>query len=226
MKVVFLKLDGALLVQVPLLNFQAFVPQKIKLLELEFAESEEHRLKYYTYDTTFLAVASDVRTWACWLETRDVGNLVGCLVQGRAYSRSIYTALQDADLLEDVDYRDALIDAWMIWLKELKPTGTLAVDRLRHFAMHGHTVRLGDLLSALILHHDPKAVLTEDQDKPQYTIMVCNEVRSRVVSYFSQSEREPEDPLQLSDDEFCKKYHSHHKKGQPCYKTKALPKEA
>lgn len=196
----------------------------MKDLESRIAASGHHKLKFYIYDTTFLVYKCDARRWARWIRHRDVRDLVIALSEERENTLSIRTALTDTTILGDVDYHDALVDAWILSLRGTPPASSLNVDRLRRNGTESCRFSLKDLTCALILHHDTEAALSEDGE-PKYHIITRKEVRRLAVSYFSSPEKEPKDPLQLSDDEFCKKYHSHHEKSLPCYKTKSLPEE-
>jgi len=106
--------DGSPVVQVPLLNFQTYAPMKIPDLKIEITEGETHRWKFYIYDTSELIFRSAGEMWARWLTHRDL----------RAVSNGEHTngsniirALRDAERIGDLDYRDALVDAWMLWLQ-------------------------------------------------------------------------------------------------------------
>jgi hypothetical protein len=42
----------------------------------------------------------------------------------------ICSALNYHYLVDEVDYRDELVDTWMLWLRDGKPPGSLNADRL------------------------------------------------------------------------------------------------
>ncbi|KAH0365270.1 hypothetical protein KCU65_g6221, partial [Aureobasidium melanogenum] len=131
----------------------------------------------------------------------------------------------------NADYQDALIDTWIVWLRNDKPAGSLDVYRLRRRVPASATIGIyspctSDLANALILYHDTEVGMRQEASGPQiYRATTCEAVRELAQKYFSKPEREPKDPLQLSADEFCQKYHSHHKKNLPCYRTKKLPQQ-
>ena len=103
------------------------------------------------------------------------------------------------------------------------------MDSLQYFNIYDWewTGRLKDLKCALILHHDAETVTMEERLDlyTPYDKSVLSRVRDLALTYFTQQDRKPKDPLQLSHDEFCKEYHSHSQHNQPCYKTKSLPEQ-
>jgi hypothetical protein len=128
---------------------------------------------------------------------------------------------------EHRDFQDALVDAWVSWLRTEELAGSLGVRRLRLSGqrMCGGYLNEIRLMEALILYHDPNAGVIRDGPGRCYRHAIRVRVQEMAMNYFSRPEREPKDPLQLSEDEFCKTYHAHNKEGQPCYKTKTLPEE-
>ena len=217
MEIVVLMLYESPVAQVPALNFKTFVPEKIPDLKTEIIEGDTHRWKFYTYSVPLFSKRA-VERWASWLEHRDLRAIVGL--------RNILHAMLLAGRLDDTDYMDSLADAWILWLQNGQLAGNLSIGRLRSQSwLPGH---LYDLKFALILHHDAYAVTAEDSkgEVLPYNKIVRERVRKLASNYFFQPEKEPKDPLQLANDDFCKKYHFHHKKNLPCYKTKRLPEKA
>ncbi|KAH0024578.1 hypothetical protein KCU78_g5025, partial [Aureobasidium melanogenum] len=223
LNIVALKRKGTLVAQVPLLNFRSFHAEKAKDL-VEISETKNDCWKFYYYDASALCTHSGVKRWASWLEH---WNLRAFVKDALCFSNS----LLDAQDLGDIDYQDALVDAWMLWLQDGQCKGSLRVDRLRarntiSMAVVELHICLDDLGKALILHHDVKAGMADDKSSEQhYRDHTRNAIRELAQDYFSHPEREPKDPLQLSADEFCKKYNSHQEKNLPCYKTKKLPEQ-
>ena len=219
--IVLLSHNEEFVAQIPLLNFQAFAPQKVQDL-VEVSESDTERWKLYTYDISALTSGHFVEQWSRWMTHRDLHGLVTGEYDD---CDLIHNYILEAELIQDIDYRDALVDAWVKSLEIKAALGVLDEDHLRDHS-HSKCVRgLEDLKGALILHHDAEAALTEDEDECHYDRVVCEQVRRLALNYFRRPEREPQDPHQLSKDEFCKIYHNHHKENLPCYKTKTLPEE-
>lgn len=224
---VVLMLTDKPVVNVPLLNFQTFASEKMPQLKTKITEGETHRWRFYTYNASGFMLKDSVQKWASWLTHRDLRAVIN---GGHEEGDSIVDALSGARFLRDPDYRDALVDAWMLWLQHEEPAGNLDVKRLQHFNWSNDmwTGRLKDLKCALVLHHDAGAVTMEDgenSDLVSYSTSICKRVRDLALFYFSQPGRKPKDPLQLSDKEFCEEYHSHSKYNKPCYKTKRLPEQ-
>jgi hypothetical protein len=220
MEMVVLILYGSPVVKVPVINFQTFATDRIRQLETVIADAGNQRCNFYTCDASALEFKEPVENWASWLTHRDL----------RAFDDDdrgwcLRVALYEAELIGDVDYQDVLVDALILWLQDGVPAGSVDIDRLRRYQTVGYPPFFEDLQAALILHHDTEAALTEEKGKLKYEQDICKMVREMAIRYFSRSEREPKDPLQLSDDEFCKTYHTHHKNGQPSYKTKHLPQK-
>lgn len=213
--------NGSSVGQVPFLNFQNHAPTKIPDLKVEIAEGETHRWRFYIHDTSELIFDGSGERWARWLTHRDLRAVYGI---------RIASALTDAQCIGDPDFQDALVDAWMLYVQGGQPAGNLDVELLQdaNFLDSLWTGRLRDLKCALILHHDAGAVTMEDNedlDKSPYDPSVCRRVRDMALISFAQPDRKPKDPLQLSDDEFCEKYHSHFQHDQPCHKTKRLSEQ-
>jgi hypothetical protein len=226
MGIVLLKHRSRFVAQVPLLNFHTFVPEKVKDL-VQVSESDTRRWKFYTYDIRFFASKTSVERWASWLTH---WNLRAVIDGGPRTGDVILFALGSAELIGGVDYQDALLDAWLSWLQDGEPAGSLNVDRLQD---QGHVrclARLDDLRCVLVLHHDASAVVVENGGDPDeyfpYHEQICIAVRNLALDHFSRTGGTPKDSLQLSDEEFCKQYHSHHENRLPCYKTKKLPEQS
>ncbi|KAH0287882.1 hypothetical protein M436DRAFT_81486 [Aureobasidium namibiae CBS 147.97] len=212
---------GSPVVQVPLLNFQTYAPMRKPDLRIEITEGETHRWKFYIDDVPGSTPEDAVKRWASWLIHFD---LRAVMDGGPMDSDKLASALFQASyVLGESDYRDALIDAWMSWVQNGGPAGSLSTERLRRsgFVTYG-------LMGALILYHDAGAIAMEDNEdahKSPYNDAICRKVRDLALISFAQPDRKPKDPLQMSDKEFCQKYHSHSPGNQPCYKTKSLPEQ-
>lgn len=212
--------------QVPLHNFLAFAPEKIKDL-IVIVEPDNRRFKFCAYSVPGLATDDNIKLWASWLTHRD---LRAFRTNGSVNDRALVCALGMSKYIQDVDYHDALVDAWMSWLQKGNPVGSLDLERLQrpNFFYCLWTGRVVNLKCALILHHDAGAVTVEDEEdftRSSYSSPVCKRVRDLALVYFSQPDRKPKSPLQMSDKEFCEEYHSHSQSNQPCYKTKSLPEQ-
>ncbi|KAG9685875.1 hypothetical protein KCU95_g12414, partial [Aureobasidium melanogenum] len=221
LQIVAMKHKGEIVAHVPLPNFRSFHPGRVKDL-VEISDVENDCWKFHYYDASALCNGSAVQNWVSWLQHWDL----------RAITKNGFwfsCAFTDARDLEDTDYQDALVDAWMKWLQEGQPRGTLSVDRIRSKGLTETTFMedfscFDDSGKALILHHDTKAGMADDKANQQYyQDYTRGAIRELAQEYFSQHKREPNDPLTLSADEFCQKYHAHHKKNSPCYRTKKLP---
>jgi hypothetical protein len=225
MEIVLLEKGTQFVAQVSLLSFQSLAPEKVKDL-IEVFENSTSRWKFYTYKISRPVFNRSIERWASWLTYHD---LRAIQMNELDDTLGIHITLRDAEHIGDVDFQDALVDAWMSWLQDMKPAGDLSVERLQLHVAFQRPDRLYDLRCALILHHDADAIDLEDfedgNDSP-YGNDTCRKVRSFALNYFSQPEREPKGPLQLSDEEFCKKYHAHQEKNLPCYKTWSLPRNA
>jgi hypothetical protein len=224
MCIVLLQQETEYVAQVSLLNFQAFAPEKVKDLVEVFDSGR--RCKFYTYKLALNIRKKSIERWASWLTYRDLRAID---MNGPGNGQNIGTTLADAECMNAVDFYDALVDAWMLWLQDTEPAGKLNIGRLQRdvwFYYHDHFYKLR---CALILHHDPDSVTIEDwafDSESPYSKSACSTVHSLALYYFCQPKKEPKDPLQLSVDEFCKEYHSHHKRGLSCYKAKTLRKDA
>jgi len=225
MGIVLLQYEGKFVAQVPLLNFRTFASEKVEDL-VEVSEAGTRRYKFYTYSGSFATFETSFKRWATWLTHRD---LRAFKMDGPDNPTNLIAALGNCKFNEDDDYQDAMIDAWVSWLKDGKPIGDLNVERLQrtNFFYTSWTGRLVELKCALILHHDAKAVSMKDSENlsSPYSIAVCQRVRDLALISFAQPDRKPTDPLQMSDDQFCEAYHSHSQHDQPCYKTKSLPEQ-
>lgn len=219
--------DGSPVGQVPFLNFQTHAPNKIPDLKIEIAEGGTHRWKFYIYDVSRLVFTGSGEIWARWLTHRDLRPVNNDRLALRG---PIASALTDAHCIGDVDFRDALVDAWMLDLQSGQSAGNLDVALLQNsrFLDPLWTGRLQNLECALILHHDAGTVTMEENEdlhRSPYNKAICKRVRDLALISFAHPDRKPKDPLQLSDDEFCKEYHAHSQNDQPCYKTKRLPEQ-
>lgn len=225
---VVLMLNGIPIVQVPLLNFQTFAPEKISDLKTEIAKGDTCRWKFYVYDASSFIFQYSVRRWASWLTHFDLRAIID---GGSTDGQQLRSAIVDAELvIMNPDYQDALVDAWMSWLQNGGLEGSLSTERLQDSGMftYGGCLIENGLMGALVLYHDPGGIAPKDKAKSRYTPIVCSEVQKMAMRHFIHRLNPhlgPKDPLQLSDDEFCKEYHSHHKKKLPCYKIKSLPEE-
>jgi hypothetical protein len=226
MGIVLLQRYTQFVAQVSLSDFKAYAADKVEDL-VEVFESPTRRWKFYTYKLPRFVSWNSAEQWASWLTHHD---LRAIWTDEPDVTTDISNILRDAERIGDVDFQDALVDAWMSWLQPCTPAGDLSVGRLQNSVSFECRGRLHDLRYALILHHDADAIDLEhienadDSDSPN-DYSTCSKVRSFALGYFCQPQREPKDPLQLSNEEFCKKHHAHHAKGLPCYKTKSLPKE-
>jgi hypothetical protein len=228
MGIVLLQLKGQFVTQVPLLNFQTFASDKVKDL-VEVSEVNTRRWKFHTCDVSTLACEDDIETWASWLIHRDL----------RAIDNEIelHNAFHTARIVQDVSFQDALRDAFLARLREGQHSGSLNVDllQLNEFMICWEFPETsaciidvsGDLLYNLILHHDAKAATVGGpfgmNDEGYYKSDIREQIPDLALAYFTGPKSERRDPLQLSDDEFCRKYHAHNKENQPCYRTHRLP---
>lgn len=200
MEVVALGHKGILVTKVPLLNFETFAPEKVRDL-VKISGSEPWGWKFYAYDASVISFETDVERWASWLICRDIHNVVN-------NGSDIGDCLEDAKQIGDLDYQDALVDKWMLWLQEGKSAARLSVERLRYRfvveALFEFQECLRDLGKALVLHHDAEAGTTEDTGGSQhYQESTREAVRVLAQNYFVKPGRESKDPLQLSANEFC-----------------------
>ncbi|KAK6006584.1 hypothetical protein QM012_006994 [Aureobasidium pullulans] len=215
---VLLERAEAFVAQVPIFNFQTFVPARIKDL-IEVSDTDARRWQFYTYaipDPDKYAV-NDIKLW-------DLRAMVNNDPEDASH---ISAALVDAEALGDTDHMDALIDNLVSWLQAGMSKGSLDVTKLRcnsYDLLENHAC--WEVLGiVLILHHDAEAAMSgrDTVDVSAYDSDTCRIVQEAAMMYFAKPEREPKDPLQLSVDEFCQKYHTHHKQNLPCYKTKKWP---
>jgi hypothetical protein len=229
--IVLLQLDGQFVAQVPLLNLQTFASWLVDDL-IEVSETDTHRWKLYTYSVSTSLSKESVEQWASWIALRAIP---------MNDDRQLHVAFHAARAVEDVNYQDALLDAMFSHLQEDQPPGKLDVDRLcfNEFSIcwdfpESHQCMLnvfGDLMCDLVLHHDAEAcprwsTIDEEEDEKHYDPGIREAIPEMALAYFTGPEREPKDPLQLSDEGFCEKYHAHNKEGLPCYKTQRLPGNA
>lgn len=120
---------------------------------------------------------------------------------------SIYSALYFHELVDEGDYRDELVDTWMSWLRDGRSPGSLNVDRLQcggHMTLSGSVF---NLMCALVLWHDVRAVLVPSSVIQQYNERICKEVSILAQTFFII--QLPKDPLGLSNKQFCDLYHVH-----------------
>jgi hypothetical protein len=104
-----------------------------------------------------------------------------------------------------------------------KPAGKLNVDRLRRVDLHKDS--WFNLVCALVLWHDVKAILIESEPDLHYSMRICEVVHEFETKYKMtylnfRGLLEPGDPLKLSDEQFCHLYHVHNQANLPCYKRK------
>ncbi|THX70071.1 hypothetical protein D6C97_09009 [Aureobasidium pullulans] len=207
---------GDIVAHVPLVNFKTYAPSVVKDLKTQIMG--EYNLIIYTHKSGPFLVSSDIRRWAKWLVTRDIRTALGGeLLSAHNVPRALYQAV----ILKDVDYQDALIDFFVVLLQDKNDPTKLDISRSRGLFITStfwHSYHWRDILAALILHHDVKAAATG-----QYDQGMRNRVSEFALQHFSAPDECPKDPLSLSAEEFCLKYHQHHKKTLPCYKTQKLP---
>ncbi|THV63469.1 hypothetical protein D6D28_10661 [Aureobasidium pullulans] len=204
---------GDVVTHVPLVNFKTYASSVVKDLKTQIMG--EYNPTIYTYKSGPLLINRDIRTWADWLVKRDIKAALGG-ESSSAYHAS--SALCDAQDLGDVDYQDALIDFLIVQFQSKNDPTKLDVPRFRSFMSSGRAPCLRNISDALVLHHDAKAAATGHYD---------HDIRQRVEKFafkhFSAPDECPKDPLSLSAEELCLKYHQHHTKDLPCYKTQKLP---
>jgi hypothetical protein len=215
--------------RVPLLNFQTFAPGMVDDL-VEISETKKtRRWRFHTYDVGAQVCKRSIEQWASWLTHRHLRAVIDD-GPGDETGDRICFALLEAHRIGDLNYRDALVDAWIQWLQNGEPAGSLNVDRLQDQSCAGYADRLDELICALILYHDASTVLDEDTGKSDeefpYDASMCRAVRDLALTHFALLETKPTDPLQLSQDEFCERYHNHHFENWPCYRTKKLPEQS
>jgi hypothetical protein len=130
----------------------------------------------------------------------------------------MYNALAICLFIKESDYRDEMVDTWMWWLRDGAFPGSLNVDLLRqggHKDLVGHVF---ELMCALVLWHDEQVAFVESGLDLHYGKQICKRVLELPQLYFTN--KEPKDPLELSDMEFCQQYHTHNDSNSPCYKEK------
>jgi len=215
--VVLLKFEGGTVAEVPLLNLVRFgIAKTISRLKFEIVGSEESRI-FWTLDLPGVHSARGVQQWASWLTHRD---LRAVAADPRDRGWTLRTALDDAEAIADIDYQDALMDAWKSWVDDGAHPN---VDRLRHQAFQTCPSSIEDLFSAMVLRHDIEAGLLKDGEALVYSDKIREKVRVLAVSLLSRHERvEIKNPLELSEDEFCQEHHAHNKLRQLCYKVKRM----
>ncbi|THX22345.1 hypothetical protein D6D12_09234 [Aureobasidium pullulans] len=204
---------GDIVAHVPLVNFKTYAPSVVKDLKTQIMG--EYNLIIYTYKSGPFLASSDIRRWAEWLVKRDIKAALGGESSSGFHASH---ALWAAKILGDADYQDALIDFFVEEFQSKNDPTKLDIPRFRSFMSSRWAPYLRNIPDALILHHDAKAAATGHYD---------HDIRQRVekfaLKHFSAPDECPKDPLSLSAEEFCLKYHQHHKKNLPCYKTQKLP---
>ena len=175
----------------------------------------ENNLIIYTHKSGPSLASSDIRRWAKWLVKRDIRTALGGEAPSAAHAGR---ALIHAEFLGDVGYPDALIDFLIVQFQSKNDPTKLDVPRFRSFMSSGWAPCLRNIPDALILHHDAKAAADG-----QYSDGIRQRVEKFAFKHFSATDECPKDPLSLSAEEFCLKYHKHHAKNLPCYKTQKLP---
>ncbi|THY10654.1 hypothetical protein D6D02_06265 [Aureobasidium pullulans] len=204
---------GDVVAQVPLVNFKTYAPSIVKDLKTQIMG--EYNLVIYTHKSGSRLTSSNIRKWADWLVQRDIRTALGSETSSASHARS---ALLQAQNLGDVGYEDALIDFLIVQFQSKNDPTKLDIPRFRDFMSSRAAPWLRNIPEALILHHDAKAAATGHYD---------HDTRQRVEKFafkhFSAPDECPKDPLSLSAEEFCLKYHKHHAKNLPCYKTQKLP---
>lgn len=153
MGIVLLRQGDQFVAQVPLLNFKTFASEQIENL-IEVSDSVTHRWKFYTYTTD-----GDIQRWASWMRHRDLSDLISG--GEMACSQIIRALLGIRHRPEHRDFQDALVDAWVSWLRTGEPAGSLGVRRLRLSGqrMCGGYLNKIRLMEALIVYHDPNAAV-------------------------------------------------------------------
>jgi hypothetical protein len=227
------QLNGQSVTEIPLLNFQKFAPEKVKDL-VEVSEMGTSRWRFHTYDISALKYEDEIEQWASWMIHRDLRGI------SMDNDYGIHVAFHAARLVRDVNYQDALLDALLSLLRKGQPPGSVDVNslRLNEFIICSEFPEFpqcmlnvfGDLMYDLILHHDAEAATCcighGEDEHMYYDHGIREQIPDLALKYFTGPEREPKDPLQLSDQEFCKKYHAHNKEGLSCYRTQRLPGNA
>ncbi|THY37078.1 hypothetical protein D6C98_10823 [Aureobasidium pullulans] len=212
--VVLLKDDlGDIVAHVPLVNFKTYAPSVVKDLRTQIMG--EYNLIIYTHKSGPFTASSDIQRWADWLVKRDIRT---ALESNPSSVRPAGQALWHAQDLGDVDYQDALIDFFVEEFQSKNDPTKLDIPRFRSFMSSGWAPWLRNIPEALILHHDAKAAADG-----QYGDGIRQRVEKFAFKHFSAPDECPKDPLSLSAEEFCLKYHKHDAKNFPCYKTQKLP---
>jgi len=204
---------GDVVTHVPHVNFKIYAPSVVKNLETQIMA--ENNLIIYTHKSGPSLASSDIRRWAKWLVKRDIRTALGGEAPSAAHAGR---ALIHAEFLGDVGYPDALIDFLIVQFQSKNDPTKLDVPRFRSFMSSGWAPCLRNIPDALILHHDAKAAADG-----QYSDGIRQRVEKFAFKHFSATDECPKDPLSLSAEEFCLKYHKHHAKNLPCYKTQKLP---
>lgn len=215
---VFLKLEGIPVAEIPLKRFWTLASEKAKELTRETFESATHHWKLYSFIVPRLYgpyAEHRVKEWASWLIHGDLR----AVVRGDSFDdKNIDAALVDARDLSDVGYQDALVDALMVWILKQGSPGSIDTRWLRRnyarfFRHHDCLKAIG---IALIWHYDSAAVR-------RYDSQTRSDIRQAFNRYLHDETTEPKDPLEMSANDFCNTYHSHHEMDMPCYRTKWLP---
>ena len=111
------------------------------------------------------------------------------------------------------------MDAWKSWVGD---GGHANIDRLRHEHFQPCPSSMENLVSAVVLCTDLEPGWPKHGEARLYSDKIHEKVRALAVNALSRYE-EVENPLELSEDEFCKEHLAHHKFHLPCYKTNRLP---
>jgi hypothetical protein len=215
-----LLLFGSVIETVPLLNFKRLVPGEVRRLCHVTAEKDNAIWKSYTYDASGLSHLRVVGQFARWIEHGDLQFLATTVSD----HDEMYNALAICLFIKESDYQDEMVDTWMWWLRDESLPGSLNVDRLRQDGFEGLDGTVFELMCALVLWHDGEIIVVQRQLDLHYGHLVCKRVFGLSTLYFTK--KEPKDPLELSDKEFCQQYHAHNDSNSPCYRTKRASEDA
>jgi hypothetical protein len=207
-----LLLFGSVIETVPLLNFKRLVPGEVRRLCHVTAENDNAHWKSYTYDACGLISPGVVEQFARWIIHGDLRFLATTV----SNNNEMYNALEICTFIKESEYLDEMIDTWLWWLRDECLPGSLNVDRLRPGGYRSLDGTVFELICALVLWHDGETIIVQRQLDLHYGHLVCKRVPELSTLYFTK--KEPKDPLELSDKEFCQQYHAHNDSNSPCYK--------
>jgi hypothetical protein len=214
-------LYGSFVEIVPLDNFKRLVPARASQLCYVnlTSESDDPHWKFYTYDAHELLSSYVIKHFARWIIHRDLGSLATTVSD----NDEIYDALERCSLVRENDYQDELLDTWMSWLLDGVYPGDLNIDRLRRGGHKDLSGDVFDLMCALVIWHDGEARFVESELDLHYSSRIRERVLKLPKLVFIN--KEPKNPLELSDKQFCRTYHAHNDSNSPCYKEKRASKD-